>query len=223
MTKTTAIRIGLAIGILALGLLAIDAAWHGYAATRALLGQGARDAWLRKPTQMGLWTDAYTHLAAAARMDPDNPQVTTDIGMLSAELALQPAASRLSASLRRESLGVFRKAVRQRPTWPFAWGQIAVLKYNLGEFDPEFSDALRRTAELGPAEPDLQRMVVEIGLGEWARLGTGERAAVTGMLRRGLEMDRAGMNGTIRRIGRQPVVCETSELRRLVPDLECDS
>lgn len=221
--KTASRRLAFAIGILGLVLLAIDAAWHGVAAARALSGQMARDEWLRNPARMSHWTDAYAHLAAAARMDPDNPLVTTDIGMLTAEMALQPAAGRLGTPLRRESLGVFRKVVRQRPTWPFAWGQIAVLKYNLGEFDPEFSDALRRTAELGPAEPDLQRMVVEIGLGEWARLGTGERAAVTGMLRRGLEMDRAGMYGTIRRIGRQPVVCETSELRRLVPELECDS
>ncbi|NJD05106.1 MAG: hypothetical protein FIA97_01235 [Methylococcaceae bacterium] len=221
--KTAAFRLSLAIGILALVLLAIDAAWHGVAAARALPGQVARDAWLRNPTLMGLWTDAYMRLSAAARMDRDNPQLTTDVGMLTAELALQPGASRLSAALRRESLEAFRTAIRQRPTWPFAWGQIAVLKYNLGEFDQEFFEALRRTAQLGPAEPDLQRMVVEIGLGEWARLGPEERAAVTGMLRRGLEMDRAGMVGMIQRTGKRPLVCETTELRRLAPELVCDS
>jgi hypothetical protein len=44
---------------------------------------------------------------------------------------------------------------------------VASVKYRLGQIDEEFFEALHKVVELGPWEPALQRLVIEIGMNEW--------------------------------------------------------
>lgn len=222
--NSQAARLGCLIGLAALALLTVEAAWQGLVAARAFPGNMARDAWLPSPARTIPWEQAYDGLAAAVRRDGGNALLSENFVSLLLERARQPGLDyHQRILLWRAALDVLRTSVRQRPTLPFAWGGIALLKSQLGQFDGEFATALRRTAELGPAEPNLQRIAVEVGFGAWYLLGSDERMAVTGMLRRGLEMDRPGMVNTIRQSRRQWAVCESAELQALLPEFSCRS
>lgn len=220
--NSKAVRLGCMVGLGALALLTVEAAWQGLTAARTLSGSLARDAWQRAPDRTLLWGRAYDDQAAAARWDGGNPLQSEMLVSLQSDRARQPGLDhRQRTLLWRASLEMLRANVRQRPTWPFAWGEMARLKALLGQYDAEFAVALRKTAELGPAEPNLQRMAVEVGFGAWYLLGSVERAAVTGMLRRGLDMDRSGMLSAIRQSRRQWAVCESVELQKLLPEFSC--
>jgi len=73
-----------------------------------------------------------------------------------------------------------------RPASPFAWANVALVKFRLGALDAEFGAAVENAARLGPWEPGVQRTLADIGFAGWGELPVPARSAITGAIERGL-------------------------------------
>jgi predicted Zn-dependent protease len=87
----------------------------------------------------------------------------------------------------------FLRALELRPTSPQTWSDLAAMKYRTGDTGREFEVAIRRAAELGRFEPEVQGVLANYGLSTWSEVGEETRAAVemtisTAMKRNSLEM-----------------------------------
>ena len=87
---------------------------------------------------------------------------------------------------RREAYTHYKKAISLRPTWPYAWANLAMVKYRLGETDDEFYHAMHKADELGPWEPGVQSVIVDIGLHYWNSLSRSERTFILNMIDKSL-------------------------------------
>ena len=68
------------------------------------------------------------------------------------------------------SLRYYRLAIAQRPLWPYAWANVALIKAQMRLWDAEFYTALIRAQQLGPWETRVQLAVHEAGLISWRQL-----------------------------------------------------
>ena len=68
------------------------------------------------------------------------------------------------------SLRYYRLAIAQRPLWPYAWANVALIKAQMRLWDAEFYTALTRAQQLGPWEVRVQLAVHEAGLISWRQL-----------------------------------------------------
>jgi cytochrome c-type biogenesis protein CcmH/NrfG len=100
------------------------------------------------------------HLERAQAVTPDDPEIEELLG----ELALRRIDR---ADSRDRALAHFSRAIALRPTSPYTWAAIADARYRKGDTGPAFETALRHASELGPAEPEVQRTVVDLGLATW--------------------------------------------------------
>jgi len=183
-------RVALALGAAALLLVALHAATvRGLADLAYFPARGTLDAWSKKgvaPTP-AQWVAARDALAEARRLEPDNPLFVEEIGRLYEKrvAAADPAQPVVRGYLER-ALGEFRRAARMRPASPFAWTNIALVKFRLGERDAEFRSAVENAARLGPWEPGVQRALADIGFAGWRDLSAPVRAVIAGAIERAL-------------------------------------
>jgi len=102
-------------------------------------------------------------LERARSVTPGDPEIEELLGELAGRRIDRP-------DFRGEALAHFARAIAQRPTSPYTWAAVADARYRKGDTGPAFETALRRAAELGPAEPEVQRTLIDIGLAQWDRL-----------------------------------------------------
>ena len=114
------------------------------------------------------WDKIKNNLQHALVYDPGNPELMMATGLAYegryAEKAVQLPEAKAD---RGEALAYYRQSVALRPGWPYGWIDLALVKYRLGELDQEFYDALNTADELGPWEPGVQRVIIDIGLHGW--------------------------------------------------------
>jgi hypothetical protein len=92
--------------------------------------------------------------------------------------------------------GYYQAALAQRPTWPWDWGNLALVKYQqYQDTSAVYQDALVRTVEFGPREPSLQDRVVELGARSWSALNPAAALAVLTAAERALERDAQSFSG----------------------------
>jgi hypothetical protein len=86
--------------------------------------------------------------------------------------------------------GYYQAALAVRPTWPWDWGNLALVKYQqYQDTSGLYQDALVRAVEFGPRESSLQARVVELGSHSWPALNPAAAAAVLTAANRALEAD----------------------------------
>jgi hypothetical protein len=85
----------------------------------------------------------------------------------------------------------FRAALTQRPASAEDWLNVALAKYYLVQWDAEMFDALRRAAELGPWEYEIQRDVLFVRLNAWPNLDQAQRAETLHIVERALRSNPA--------------------------------
>ena len=73
--------------------------------------------------------------------------------------------------------------------WPYVWNKRTVVKYRLGQINDEFYEALHNAERLGPWEPVIQRMVIEVGLNKWLMFSKSERTFVLETISHALEKE----------------------------------
>ncbi|KOR30128.1 hypothetical protein TI03_00290 [Achromatium sp. WMS1] len=72
----------------------------------------------------------------------------------------------------RKALALFRKALRIRPVSPYTWGNLALVKLYLWEYDAELTQAFDNISAYGPWTQDIHLLLVKNGLKVWNLLDT---------------------------------------------------
>lgn len=133
---------------------------------------------------------------AAARV-PGDPSVQELLGLLQ---AFTPEYS-------DEALVHFSKALELRPTSPYSWANFVEASYRKGGSGPGFEAALRRAAETGPSEPEVQRTVVDYGLAVYDEVGPATRSAIDRMIAAGMIRNPLEIMRIAQRRGRLDTAC----------------
>ena len=134
------------------------------------------------------WDKLRADLSYALEYDPDNPNIHQYLALaLEGRYANTAPKNKEAMSSRREAYAHYKKAISLRPTWPYTWMNLALVKYRLGETDDEFYHALHKADELGPWEPGVQHVIVDIGLHHWNSLSRDERKFVLSIIDKSLK------------------------------------
>lgn len=133
---------------------------------------------------------------AAARV-PSDPSVHELLGILQ---ALRPGYA-------DETLVHLSKALELRPTSPYSWANLVAAHYRKGGGGPQFEAALRRAAETGPWEPEVQRAVVDYGLAVYGEVAPVTRTAIDRMIAAGMIRNPLEIMRIAQRRGRLDTAC----------------
>lgn len=134
------------------------------------------------------WDEIQANLSKALQHDPDNPDIHEYLALaLEGALGAQSATDEEVISSRKAAYSHYKKSIAVRPTWPYAWVNLALVKYRLGEIDDEFFNAYKKAEQLGPWEPGVQKIIIEIGLHGWARFSQQDRLSTLDMISRAME------------------------------------
>ncbi|CAN0035503.1 unnamed protein product, partial [Phaeothamnion confervicola] len=131
------------LAVAMLAALAVVAARHAFADLLALQGRTAIRTADRNPAALGPgdWARAQSRLERALRLDPGEPAIAEDAGRLH-ELRARVAPGPDPKSELSRALGYFRDSLAHRPTSPYTWANLAIVKSGLGEFDAELRGAI---------------------------------------------------------------------------------
>lgn len=69
-----------------------------------------------------------------------------------------------------QALNYTRQALMIKPTWPFLWNELVLIKVSLQQFDSELTGAIERAVNLGPWEKSVQYDIAFTGLDYWDNL-----------------------------------------------------
>jgi hypothetical protein len=139
-------------------------------------------------------------LEGAARVLPGNGAIEELLGILAERRRGAP-------EYLDEALVHFTRAVTLRPTSPYAWAAIVRAKYAKGDTGPAFEAAVRRAAQLGPAEPEVQDTVADYGLAVWDEVAPETRRAVEAMVTGAMKRDPSEILQVAERRGRLAIAC----------------
>jgi len=119
-----------------------------------------------------------------------------------------------------EALVHYRQAVALRPTSPYSWADIVMAEYRKGATGREIEMPMRNAALLGPAEPEVQRAVIDYGLALWDEERPDTRQAVERTITAAMKRDAAETLQIARRRGRLAVACRhlADAPRRVEPE-----
>lgn len=120
-------------------------------------------------------------LDVARRLDPHHPQWLAQQGRVlewqAHQAALQGAYGE-QGDYRERALALYRQGVVARPSWPWAWLDLAWAKYRMGAFDAEFQHAVHQVVVTAPWQARVQLSLAELGVLSWSSLSPPNRRAV---------------------------------------------
>ncbi|MGZ5582359.1 MAG: tetratricopeptide repeat protein [Usitatibacter sp.] len=188
--------VAVAPAVAALAWLAVHSLHAGVAGSRVFDAGVAMRSWDASQSLTGM----RESLESAQDEVPRDPALHELLGLVAARSGDRP-----------EFLGDaavhFVKAIELRPTSPQSWGDLAAVKYRLGETDGVFEAAIVHAGELGGFEPDVQAIVANYGLAVWNEVGPTTRASVEATLAKAMKRNPLEMLQIAERRGRLEVVC----------------
>lgn len=182
--------------------LAAGAIASGVAGNAAYDAAKEMSTWAASGNEPGAETVAWlvADLERAVRLTPGDPNIEELLGGL--------ALHRIErAAFLDEALGHYRRAVALRPSSPYPWASIAAADYRKGDTGREFQAALRHAAALGPAEPEVQRVVADYGLAVWDEAPQATRVAVESAITGAMKRDPGEALRLAQRRGRLGIAC----------------
>lgn len=203
MSVGAAMRWAVAVpAVMGIAILGQSAARSGIAGETVYRVAQEMDTWSASGAEPGLQTVGWllSDLEVAARSTPGDPNVQELLGSLSARRIPRPG-------FLDEALVHFRRAVELRPTSPYSWANIVAADYRKGETGGELEAALRNAAMLGPAEPEVQRAVIDYGLALWDEEAPRTRQAVEATITGAMKRDPGETLQIAERRGRLAVAC----------------
>ncbi len=217
--------LGLA-GIAFLALLAGVAGARSWADLQAYQGRSFMATWEKRADRPAAaeWALAQTRLERALALDSGDAALTEDLGRLHemrTRAGLPESAGPASATELGRALDYLRQSLARRPTSPYTWANIAVVKSRLGEFDEELFRAIANAARLGPWEPGVQFALADLGLGNWARLPRATQDIVQGAIGRGLKRQDQALFDLAAGHDRMSVMCATPGVARSKLAIRC--
>jgi hypothetical protein len=167
--------------------------------------------WRKSPPALDAWLQVRTALLEAERLAPRSPIVSESLGVLHA----RRSSSREFLIYARD---YFAHSLEARPTSPYTWANYAETKYLLGETGPAFEQALVNAAHLGPWEPEVQRLVADIGLAVHREVKPETRAVIASVVALGMRRNPLEILQISERRGRLDVACIHVTNNRRVTD-----
>jgi hypothetical protein len=143
------------------------------------------------------WQALYDSLTQALALAPGDPANISELGRLH-RIMLERDDLDAAEILRYgdAAAGHYQAALALRPTWPWDWGNLAVVKYQqYQDTSRVYQDALVRAVEFGPRESSLQERVAELGSYSWSALDPAAALAVLTAADRALERDAQSLAG----------------------------
>jgi hypothetical protein len=143
------------------------------------------------------WQVLDGSLTRALALAPGDPENLSELGrlyriLLETDDLDAGAISRYGDA----AAGYYRAALAQRPTWPWDWGNLALVKYQqYQDASGVYQDALARAIEFGPRESSMQDRVAELGINSWPALNPAATLAVLTAADRALERDAQSFSG----------------------------
>ena len=197
MTTSTGLRrIGLALILIFVTVFAALSLWHGssaaWADASALHARSIVDNWRDgngAAFTPQLWQDTHDDLQAALRTTPGNPQLLDDLGFLYAARAQgfgtpDPGsqALQMQQQLLANAAVSYRAATDLRPTFPYSWAYLALVKHLQGQRDTEFWVAFDKAVQYGTNEAGVQPALGQIAFAQWSSLGPDRQRRIEHMV-----------------------------------------
>ena len=202
-------RAGLAAAILLLVVVAAQSGRMGLGGLIVELAQREVDRLPASPTQQKMKeADRIAEWFSEGLVyAPGNPWALEGLGVLDLTRMRCSTEPKGALFFARNAHRHFREALRQRPTSPFLWSNVAVSKLYLDEIDAEFFTAQRRADELGPWEPTTQQAVLFAGLAVWHKLDAALRQSLVRVLERGAKRNALKMFEIVKSYRRLDLIC----------------
>ena len=158
------------------------------------------------------WDKLRADLSYALKHDSENPDIHEYLALaIEGRFAYIAPKNSEAMTSRREAYAHYKKSISIRPSWPYAWVNLALVKYRLGETDNEFYHALHKADELGAWEPGVQRVIVDVGLHYWNSSSRDEREFVLHIIDKSLRHSIRGHSVDVldltKRYGKLELVC----------------
>jgi hypothetical protein len=137
------------------------------------------------------WQALDGSLIRALALAPGDPENLSELGRLHRILLeADDLDAREISRYGDAGAGYYKAALAVRPTWPWDWGNLALVKYQqYQDASGVYQDALVRAVEFGPREPSLQDRVAVLGINSWQTLNPAATVAVLTAANRALERD----------------------------------
>ncbi|MFI4869924.1 MAG: hypothetical protein ACHQDD_11340 [Steroidobacterales bacterium] len=143
------------------------------------------------------WQALDGSLIRALALAPGDPENLSELGRL--YRILLEADDLDAGQISRDgdaAAGYYQAALAQRPTWPWDWGNLALVKYQqYQDTSGVYQDALVRAVEFGPRESGSQDLVAELGSHSWSALNPAAARTVLTATDRALERDAQSFSG----------------------------
>jgi len=137
------------------------------------------------------WQAVYGSLIRALALAPGDPENLSELGRL--HRILLEADDLDAGEISRygdAGAGYYQAALALRPTWPWDWVNLALVKYQqYQDTSGVYQDALVRAIEFGPRESSSQDRVTRLGISSWQTLNPAATLAVLTAADRALEPD----------------------------------
>lgn len=205
-----------------LGFAAYDSARRGLADWRSERWRNEVWQWAngRPVASLEHWERTMDGLREAIRLAPRDPALWESLGF-AYDIGSRKFVPAGGWSLYNDfALIHFRQAAALRPTSPYSWTGVAVMKYRLGQLDEEFRQAFSSAMRLGPWEPGLQLITSDIGLALWEKLDPPLKDEVRETWRRTALRQPEPLARLALAYGRLSILCEAS-LDALKNRLKC--
>ena len=205
-----------------LALVAAQCARLGAAGFFVQMAQNEADQWASAPR-----TPSAAEVSRVAKYFSDslgyasaNPWALEGAGAMDLARMRASRIPREALAAARDAHTRFRQALRQRPTSPFLWANLALTKLYLNEIDDELLSALRHADALGPWEPSAQQTTLFVGLAVWRDLDPGLQQALVRTIERGASRNAGKMFEIAKSYTRFDLVCAI-EKYRLIAGPDC--
>ena len=135
------------------------------------------------------WQAVYGSLIRALALAPGDPEHLSELGRLyRILLEADDLDARQISRYGDAAAGYYQAALAQRPTWPWDWGDLALVKsQQYQDASVIYQDALVRAIEFGPRESSSQDRVTRLGISSWQTLNPAATLAVLTAADRALE------------------------------------
>jgi len=153
------------------------------------------------------WTIAYDRVSKAIGQNPLNPELLTLMANVQEWKIYLDSGDVENSHYLTLALKNYRKAAELRPSWPYTWSHISLVKYRMGEIDQEFQQAIEIATKSGPWEPGVQQIIAEVGLSAWQELDIGMREKIARNINRGITMQPILMLNILKKHGHLKMVC----------------
>jgi hypothetical protein len=161
------------------------------------------------------WQAIDHSVTQADRLMPGNPQYLEALGRLH-QIKLSAFADDLSIeemdAHAKAASEYFFRAMENRPTWPYYWGNLALEHYRLGNFGTDdYNQALSNASRFGPWKNDTQRLVMDLGSETWEFLSPGAQREFILNLERALHRQPQNALQIVSDNGAWPRLCAASK------------